>query len=502
MFKNVGSNWIVAVANIGVTYVLLPFVIHILGKEGYGSYVLIASITGYLGLLALGVPMTLVRYLAEYVSAKDQEQINRVIGSCAGMYLSMGVAATLVGGALYFLFRHAYAIPAAWVADARLAFFFIVLNIAFSFVGLLPDGILAAHHDFVARNVALLVVLLLRLGLTLWLLELSASISLLAFIQFFCTAAQFGILWTLVKRRYPGTRLSLAGFDWSMVRQVFSFSVFVFLLQMGSQINFETDSMVIGAFMNVGQIPYYAVANNFLIYLVTFMVAIASVVLPMTTKLQTENRMEELREVFLKWSKVAFSVSVVAGAFLLVLGPEFIGWWIGPTFRNPAGHVLQILMVGVLLFLPARGVAQPLLVGLGKPKLVTYAFLITSLVNLGLSIALAGPLGLAGVAIGTALPIAAYSLVTIFLACRETATHFAAYFEYVVSRAVVGTLPVVALLLWFKLSLQVEGFRGLLAAGLAMLSLFALIWALFVYRKDPYFDLEGRLARLLAWNRA
>src|SRR5205814_1431989 len=79
-------------------------------------------------------------------------------------------------------------------------------------------------------------------------------------------------------------------------------------------------------------------------------------------------------------------------------------WWIDPRYERPAGQVLQILMVSYLVFLPVRGVALPILMGLGKPGVPTIGFLIAGLVNLGLSVALAGPLGLAGVALGTAIP--------------------------------------------------------------------------------------------------
>src|SRR5213593_4847061 len=80
------------------TYVLTPFIIHSLGSAGYGTWILIASITGYINLLALGVPMACVRYLAAHVAAGDVRQMNKVIGSCAGLYLLIGAGAVVLGG--------------------------------------------------------------------------------------------------------------------------------------------------------------------------------------------------------------------------------------------------------------------------------------------------------------------------------------------------------------------------------------------------------------------
>jgi O-antigen/teichoic acid export membrane protein len=57
LLRNIGSTWVVTLAGIAATYFLTPFVIHTLGQEGYGVWTLIVSITGFISLLALGVPM-------------------------------------------------------------------------------------------------------------------------------------------------------------------------------------------------------------------------------------------------------------------------------------------------------------------------------------------------------------------------------------------------------------------------------------------------------------
>src|SRR5204863_8923085 len=178
-------------------------------------------------------------------------------------------------------------------------------------------------------------------------------------------------------------------------------------------------SMVIEGCLNVGSIPYFTVANSFIICLVEFLIAIAAVVMPTATRLQTQGKQGELREIFLKWSKIALSITLAAGLFLIVLGPRFIAWWVDPSFEQPAGQVLQILMLSYVIFLPVRGVALPMLMGLGKAGLPTIGFLVTGSVNLGLSIVLVRPLGLAGVALGTAIPNVVFALMILLQACRQ-----------------------------------------------------------------------------------
>ena len=242
-------------------------------------------------------------------------------------------------------------------------------------------------------------------------------------------------------------------------------------------------------------IAFYAVANSLIIYLMDFIVAIAAVVSPMATKLNTERRLGELRDIFLTWSKVALSLTVMAGLFLIVFGPRFIGWWIDPSFERPSGEVLQILMLSSFIFLPVRGVALPILIGLGKPKVPAFGFLVAGLLNLGLSMLLIGPLGLAGVALGTAIPNVFFALLILGAVCRELEIPVRRYAAYVVPRTALGAVPLVAVLLWFKLGLQVQDIAGLIAAGSTMLLLFGATWIFYVYRDDPYVDLRGHLLR-------
>jgi O-antigen/teichoic acid export membrane protein len=502
VLRSVGSNWIVTLVTVVALYLLTPFTLHTLGDDGYGTWNLINSITGYLGLLVLGVPMASVRYFAQHVADGDSRKLNEAIGSCTALYLLMGAVALVVGLGLYAFFALTYDIPASRHADARWAFGLMVLFVAVGFVGVLPNGLLAAHDDFVPRNVVRLWGVLLRVGLTLGLLTLRASLAVLALVQLACLAFDFALCWLLIRRRYPDTRVRLRDFDWAMTRRIFSFSLYVLVLNAGARLSFETDSIVIGAFKDVGSIPYFTVANSFIIYLMEFIVAIAAVVMPAATRLKTQTRTGELREVFLKWSKIALSVTMVAGLFLIVLGPRFIAWWIGPAFERPAGEVLQILMVSYLIFLPVRGVALPILMGLGKPGLPTLAFLVAGLLNLGLSILLVGPLGLAGVALGTAIPNVLFAVLVFLQACRELDVPVGQYLRYVFPRAALGAFPVLALLLWFKLGLDVRGLGGLAGAGVATVVLFGLTWVYFVYRNDPYVDLRARVPRLRAWSRA
>jgi hypothetical protein len=117
----------------------------------------------------------------------------------------------------------------------------------------------------------------------------------------------------------------------------------------------------------------------------------------------------------------------------------------------------------------------------------------------GLSLLLVRSYGILGVALGTALPNAAFAAVVLGMACKATATPLGTWLRNVALRPLLGALVPLAFLCALKYGPGVDGFVELTAAGIAMVALFALVWVLFVYRGDPYVDLRGRLAGL--WRR-
>lgn len=498
MFKNIISNWLLMFVNVGVTYIVLPFSIHMLGQEQYGVWLLITSMTGYLGLLLLGIPMASVRFITRYVTEKDYDEMNAMIANCAVLYLAIGLVSLLVGSTLIFIFRQMYTIPASLVRPAQVAFICVVFNISIGFFSQLPYGIMAAHHDFVARNLVLSATALTKLALIVLFVKYLPSLVCLSLAQICATLVDAAIIWMVVKRRHPQVRLQLNRFHAGVIRRIFSFSVFVLVLQVGYQLSFQTDSLVIGKRLQINMIPFYAVANSLTTYTIDFVVGIAAVVMPMATRLQTENNQDELQRVFLRWSKVAFSLAVLSTVCFMALGPPFIARWMGPTFEGPSGTVLRILVFSNLFFLPIRGVALPILMGLGKASRPTLAFLAAGILNLILSLVWVRPWGLAGIAWGTAIPNIAFAGAILLLACAELKLPLSRYFGYVAVRAALGAIPVAAFLYWVQRAFALRSYPRLGIAAFTTAFVFGVVWVAFVLRGDPLIDVQSRINLLLA----
>ncbi len=89
--KNVGSSWFGLGMNVIVGLFLSPFILHRLGDDAFGLWVLIFSITGYYGLFDFGIRSSIIRFVSKYTATRDYERLNEVLNTSLFSYSCLAV---------------------------------------------------------------------------------------------------------------------------------------------------------------------------------------------------------------------------------------------------------------------------------------------------------------------------------------------------------------------------------------------------------------------------
>lgn len=501
MFKHIASNWSRILLQILVMLVLSPLMEEELGKDGYGVWIAIISLTGFLELLALGVPMASVRHISEAIAAKDTERTNRMIATGFAVTIGLGVIGAVIGGLLFIPFERGLVenvlwkdTPAETLEAARIAYLVTAMRCAAALAMRFPIAVFDSKHEFAAKNLIQNAGILFRAIAVIILLYTEPSLVGLAWIFVVEVVLVYAAFRLTIARRFEGIEFGLKHFDRSLVSELMSFGVFAAILNVGTMIAYNIDSLVIGRMIGNEAITEFEFGNKFFTPLAAVMYGISSVVMPAATKMNLENSNGGLPTIFLKWSKVALSVVLPICLYLCILGPRFLGAWVAPDYEQTAGLVTRILAPSFILFLPVRAVALPILLGTGRPGRLAMTYLGMALLNLGLSIVLVKMgYGIAGVALGTAIPQLLFAAYLLAVTCAELKVKMSAWIVHVGARALVGSLPSIAFLVWLERVVEVRSFPALIASGVGMLVVFALTWTFFVYRNDPHLDLREEL---------
>ncbi len=64
VLRAVATSWVAVIANAAVGFLLTPYVLHRLGDEAFGVWVLITNLVGYYGLVDAGVRSAILRYVS------------------------------------------------------------------------------------------------------------------------------------------------------------------------------------------------------------------------------------------------------------------------------------------------------------------------------------------------------------------------------------------------------------------------------------------------------
>ena len=401
--KNIFSNWLGFFVAAVVSFFLSPFVVRHLGDTGYGIWVLTMSMTSYLGLLDLGVRSAVTRYVAKFHAEKSPQDSIRVFSSAMAIFLAGGAIAVIVAVVLSVSVVQHLHMPATYVQATRVVFLLTGVTIAISLISGVFGGVVAALQRFDLQNVleisisslkAVAIVTILSRGLGL----ISLAIVQLIFVAITCV----GYGW-LAFKLYPELTLDWKSCSRSSLKLIFSFSFYAFVLRISAYLIFYSDSVVIGARLPVSAVTFFAIAGNLLNYSRELLSGVSTTFSPIASVLDSSGDREELKRLLLKASKFAAMVFLPIGITFIVRGKSFIGLWMGPSYSELSGRVLSYLTVAQF-FAAARQISGSMAIGVGKHKGMAIPSIAEGLLNLILSLALVRPLGIIGVALGTAIP--------------------------------------------------------------------------------------------------
>ena len=410
VMRNVASNWGAYVLTMGVNFFLSPYVVRHLGNTGYGVWTLILSLTGYLGLLDLGVRGAVTRYVAKFHSQADHKNASNVASSAMLIFSSAGLIAFSVSVVFALLIAGKLNIPPQYLAASRVVLIVTGLSIAASLVNGVFGGILVGLQRFDLTNGIEIANNLLRTFTIVLFLHLGYGIVTLALIQLGFTLARLAANVSMARHLYPELRINPVFADRAGTRLIFSFSIFSFLIHVSASLIYASDNVVIGAFLPVSAVTFYAIGGNLAEYTRTLVAGISQTMTPLASSTEAKKDHALMEKIVLFGSRAGTMVVLPIALTLMIRGKTFIGLWMGPQYADLSGTVIRILSLTLFLW-AANSVTGGTLLGLSKHKPIVPMLMAEGVCNLALSILLVRRMGIVGVAWGTVIPSMASTLV-------------------------------------------------------------------------------------------
>jgi len=409
IFTNVGSSWFALGANILVGIFLSPFIIHHLGDDAFGLWVLIFSITGYYGLFDLGIRSSIIRYVATFSATNDRTELNRLISTALFTYSGIGAVAiliTLTGS--YYLHSIFPKISSDFLHTARLLFLIVGSAVALGFPLGVFGGILEGLQRFYLLNCTSVSATLLRALLIVLALRHSYGLLTVALITVSMPVLS-GLVNAGVVFRILPLRINFQNVSRGSLRRIATYSSSTFIILVASRLRFKTDAMVIGTFVSSAAITYFTIGSRLVDYAGEVVSGLAQIFVPMSSKSDATGDLAGLRRIFVAGNRACALIIFPMAAILIILGKSVIEAWMGPRYVATSYPVMLVLVIPSTLML-AQSASGRTLFGMAKHKSLAIVTLLEGSANLFLSIVLVRRFGIMGDAVGTAIPLACTTL--------------------------------------------------------------------------------------------
>jgi O-antigen/teichoic acid export membrane protein len=415
--KNVASSWTGLAINIAVGFFLSPFILHHLGDEAFGLWVLIFSITGYYGLFDFGIRSSLIRYVSKFEATGDKDQLARIINTSLFTYSCLGLLLMIptVLGSIYVdrLFR----VPPAFFHDARLLFFIVGTSLALGFPLAISNGVLEGLQKFYLMNWTNIVSMLLRAALTVVVLRRGYGLLTVALITVSFPLVTSAVRAVIVQRllHVPYGRKYV---DRSAFKQVANYGSITFVIIVAQRLRFKTDAVIIGSFVSAAAITYFSIGARLVDYAGEVVGSMAQIFTPMSSQFHAAGDFDRLRRVFISGNRACALAMFPMSVSLIVMGKSVIESWVGLRYVSSYSVLLVLLIPATLYYV--QSTSNRVLFGMSQHRSLAIVVLIEGVANVILSVALVRPYGIMGDAIGTAIPMLGTAL--FFLprhACRK-----------------------------------------------------------------------------------
>lgn len=463
-------------AGLVLAFVVAPLILAALGDRRYGMWAQVDSVLAYLLLFEGGVGAAVVRYVSKFEELRDQDSLNRVFSTTFALLAAAGLVVLAIALTLAFASARPLGVPVDLVGDVRWLLVMLGGNLAVA----LPLGVFPAVLDglgqFPAKITVRSGVAIVQCVVVIVVLQAGFGLRTLAGLFTAFSLMQHLLCAVVAWRCLPGLRFYWSFVDRKTVRLIRGLTVSAFLVMVATRVSFQSDSLVIGAFVGLEAVTFFALASKLTETAKALLRSAFGVMTPAVSKWEARGDGAAIRRAFLDGTRYTLYLVLPVQIGFFLLGHGFLALWVGHERADHAYLVLVVLAAPLALSL-MQAVASRILYGIGRLKGFAAVTVAEAAANLALSLALIGPLGIVGVALGTAVPTTVSAVVTILYVCRTVQLGTR---EYAWQALLEPTLAAAALaLLWILLSsvLPVASWPAFVALGVLGSLAYALLAA-------------------------
>ena len=447
--QSAAAGSIAFVISVALSLFLTPFILRTLGDARYGTWSLIAQVTGYYGLLDFGVRGAVAYYAASLLATDEDEDVSRLASSAFWGLSAIALVAVALGAVLYVYFPTWFETNGVAPAEIRGAIVVVTISLAltlpFDVFGAIVNG--ARRPDIISTlDVAMRIV---TSGAMVVVLSQGGGLVGMASVQLGGRLVQWGVLAVVSRRFVPTLRIDPRLFGREWLRKVVSYGSRNFVINISLAVIHRLDYVLIGTFLGVRFVTVYSIGKMMTGYVSKACSNVTRAFTMHFAHLSARQEIDRLRELYLVGARLSGLFACLLTGYVLVFGSDFVRLWLGASYVEGEWTARTDVVLGILLLGQAprlfQSISWQLLFGIKKVNFLMWVQIGEAIANVTLSLALVRPLGIVGVALGTFIPIVVTNTVVLPpYVLRELGLRRAEYLRRGILRPILVSVAVTA----------------------------------------------------------
>lgn len=384
--------------NIVISLVYTPWMIHKVGVSDYGLYSLVSAFLSYF-MLDFGLSGAITRFVAKYRAEGKEEKISNMLGITAKVYLIIDTIIFVILFVLYFFLSNIFwGLTPEEVERLKVLYCIAGTFSILSFLFMPVSGAMMAYEYFVENKLLDLVV---RVGTVVLIVVALLFDGNVYHVVFITGAVGFG---TSVVRYLVFTKKSKIRINWKYFEKgeliaLFSFSVWILLVQLAQMFRLSLVPTILGIFSNTTEISVFSVGKNLEGMVYTIAAALNGLFLPVVSRMVHSGNRKGIMDLMIRVGRIQLFIIFLIFAGFFVFGERFIHLWVGDTFH--ASYYVFLFLVFVNVISLTLQIAMDVVYAENQVKHTATRVLISSLIGVVLSIIAAPKYGAIGCAAAT-----------------------------------------------------------------------------------------------------
>ena len=377
-----------------------PVLIHKMGTEQYGLWMLATSTLGLMGIAEFGLNTAISKFVAEFVGSRDTGALSTAVSAGLVAYVLLGFGLIVP---LYFFSPALAGIlkPSQAISSEQIGIVIRIMSLGFIPL-LLRSGALAIPIGLQRFQFPVIVTVgyqLLSYTAALMVVFLGGSVEQVVkstVVVLWGTAlGSLFVAWRMLK---PFNIRFTTIHSGQVMRRMFSFALMSGISALGSQLFSFADRLAVGIVLGLDVVAYYTVIISVAAKILQLSSALTSALMPAVSSWMGSGDIRRVRAYFLRGTLSLFALNSLIAGVLLLLSGTLLRSWMGEEFAN---HVLTSFRVLIVIYalISLNTTGYFVAYGMGSPGINALVALLGGGLTIALIFMWGGPLGLLGAAL-------------------------------------------------------------------------------------------------------